>query len=367
MLDCVHCSPVRCLCHPPRHHSWYAATVRDGWLDRLREVLRRFPGAGIGEAGLHFAPVPAQFARQSCCADGAAAATGTGADREAQLAVCKAQLALAVELRRPVSLHCVGKGSGEALRRLLAEVGPFTPPACVVMHSYSLGPGLVQPLQRAGGGHVYFSFGGSVVNPKARRVREAVLRVPLDRLLVETDAPDQMPAHYVHRATAAAASCGTQWLLARSCERVAAGCAHAHPLPTHPPVVHDAAGDVGGAGGGRPYPDAPSNAVPGGAAESGTQVSLDATCVAGATATTARGVCDTRWCRCCGDDRAARQRVGVNEPSNVAAFVAQVADLRRGLDASCVAVACAAYGNALRVFDFARGAEVMSHAAPGAT
>ena len=313
--------------------------MRDGWLHRLRALLHRFPGAGIGEAGLHFAQVPAQFTRPaagSCCSGTVPAdsvtGTGSGGDREAQLAVCRAQLALAVELGRPVSLHCVGKGSGEALRRLLVEVGPFAAPACVVMHSYSLGPGLVQPLLRAGG-NVYFSFSGSVMNLRARKVRDAAVCVPLTRLLIESDAPDQMPTR-----VRGAVPPALQWMLARTCERAPWARGSVCSLPRAGPSAGGKGASTDDAG--RSQGDGTSSAGgPGGHR-------------------------DSRWCACCDHDRAMRHRAAVNEPGNVAAFVAEVSMLRAaaavdsdspgaGLSSVAMAVACAAYHNARGVFDFA--------------
>jgi TatD DNase family protein len=56
----------------------------------------------------------------------------------------------------------------------------------------------------------WVSFAGNVTYPKASELREAAIRVPLDRLLVETDAPylspqpvrgkPNQPANVVHTA-----------------------------------------------------------------------------------------------------------------------------------------------------------------------
>ncbi len=60
----------------------------------------------------------------------------------------------------------------------------------------------------------WISFAGNVTYPKAAALRDAALRVPSDRLLVETDAPflspqavrgkPNQPAHVVHTAKALA-------------------------------------------------------------------------------------------------------------------------------------------------------------------
>ena len=65
------------------------------------------------------------------------------------------------------------------------------PPDGVILHSYSGGRELIAPLARRG---AYFSFSGSITWTRNRRGREAASRVPLERLLIETDAPDLPPA-----------------------------------------------------------------------------------------------------------------------------------------------------------------------------
>ncbi|MFT3696873.1 MAG: TatD family hydrolase [Kofleriaceae bacterium] len=57
-----------------------------------------------------------------------------------------------------------------------------------VMHSYSGGADLVPTYVGLG---FAISFAGPVAYPNARKPLEAVRRVPLDHLLVETDSPDQ--------------------------------------------------------------------------------------------------------------------------------------------------------------------------------
>ena len=184
---------------PHVRHSWHATQVSAGWDKRLQDTLQRHPHAGIGEAGLHFARLP----RVQCCAGAAAAGAGAGAGaphgrpdaavRGAQVDILRTQVCMGIRMGRTVTVHCVGKGSGEALRRLLLETGPFVPPAALLLHAYSLGAGLVTPLLKAGG-NVFFSFCASVMSCRGhRRVRESVAAVPLGRLLVETDSPDQAP------------------------------------------------------------------------------------------------------------------------------------------------------------------------------
>ena len=57
-----------------------------------------------------------------------------------------------------------------------------------MMHSYS--GSLEQALQLIDVGF-YISFGGAITYEKATRIRAIAKKLPLDALLIETDAPDQ--------------------------------------------------------------------------------------------------------------------------------------------------------------------------------
>jgi TatD DNase family protein len=49
---------------------------------------------------------------------------------------------------------------------------------------------MIKPLAQLG---AYFSFPGYYAHPRKERQRETFRHVPFDRLLIETDAPDQLP------------------------------------------------------------------------------------------------------------------------------------------------------------------------------
>ena len=57
-----------------------------------------------------------------------------------------------------------------------------------VLHSYS---GSEQQAERLIGMGFYLSFGGPVTYPKATRLRRVIRALPVEALLLETDAPDQ--------------------------------------------------------------------------------------------------------------------------------------------------------------------------------
>ncbi|HEX2732594.1 MAG TPA: TatD family hydrolase [Polyangiaceae bacterium] len=97
------------------------------------------------------------------------------------------QLELAVHLKLPVVLHVVD-AHGRVLE-LLERLGPL--PAGGVLHAYSGSAELVPRYCALG---LYFGFGGAVTHERAAKARRALACVPKERLLLETDAPDQAPA-----------------------------------------------------------------------------------------------------------------------------------------------------------------------------
>lgn len=177
-------------------HPWYVADRSPRWMETLRSFIAvtrqppeirpvaaplcrgvsmpggRAPGLQheklaalpiVGEIGLDHAVDKATFAAQEEC--------------------LLAQIQLAAELHRPVSLHC--RRAWGRLMELLDAHG--WPPDGVILHSYSGGRELIAPLARRG---AYFSFSGAITHQRNVRGREAAAAVPEDRLLIESDAPD---------------------------------------------------------------------------------------------------------------------------------------------------------------------------------
>lgn len=144
----------------------------DRLLADLDAALGRGRAVAVGECGL----------------DAAAAEPGAGpfgAPMERQVALLRGQLGLARKHRLPAVLHCL-----RAHPALLALLEGEPPPRGGVLHSYSGGADLVRRYAAAG---MWFSFAGPVTYARARRPLEAARAVPRDRLLLETDAPDQTP------------------------------------------------------------------------------------------------------------------------------------------------------------------------------
>ncbi len=101
--------------------------------------------------------------------------------------VFREQLALARDVDLPIVLHIL-RTHADALR-ILKQDG--VPRSGGVVHSYSGSASLCQDYLRLG---LHISFAGGVTREHAPKLRAAVLAVPDERLLVETDAPDQTPA-----------------------------------------------------------------------------------------------------------------------------------------------------------------------------
>ena len=135
-------------------------------LETLEAALARGGAVAVGECGLDAPSV-------------------AGAPMERQLEVLRGHLRLARQLGLPVVLHCLR--AHDPLLALLAEE-PL--PAGGVLHSFSGSAEQVREYLRFG---LHFSFAGPVTYETARKPLAAVRAVPEDRLLLETDAPDQTP------------------------------------------------------------------------------------------------------------------------------------------------------------------------------
>lgn len=147
-------------------HPWFVANRTGTWLNRLEEMLHKYPQAALGEIGLDHAIDQRNDADQAT--------------------VFLAQLRLARKLERRVSIHC-RKAWGDLLCLLEQQCGL---PHGGAVHSYSGPHDLIKPLALL---NASFSFSGSITYDRNRRGRSAAAVVPDDRLLVETDAPDIPP------------------------------------------------------------------------------------------------------------------------------------------------------------------------------
>ena len=100
--------------------------------------------------------------------------------------VFETQLKLAMEFSRPVVLHgakCWGQVVS-TIRRLIPHPSSHIPLPSFLFHGFSRSDGLIPDIVALGG---YISVGPAVLNGHAVNYRELVKKIPIDRLLVETD------------------------------------------------------------------------------------------------------------------------------------------------------------------------------------
>ncbi len=119
----------------------------------------------------------------------------TGAEgRQAQHESFRAHIALARSLHKALVIH--DRDAHEDVLRIVDEVGA---PERWVMHCFSGDAGFARECLDRG---AYLSFAGTVTFKNAEPLREALRVAPLDRILVETDAPYLTPMPHRGRTNA---------------------------------------------------------------------------------------------------------------------------------------------------------------------
>ena len=106
------------------------------------------------------------------------------ADPADQEEAFRRHLSLSRETGLPVIIHC--READDRVHAVIASV----PPAGGVMHCFSSDWDSARKALDAG---LYVSFAGNLTYKKSDDIRGAAARVPLDRLLIETDAPYLSP------------------------------------------------------------------------------------------------------------------------------------------------------------------------------
>jgi len=148
-------------------HPLFVAEHAPKHLDELRQWVERERPVAIGECGLdYFVP---------------------GLDVEVQQYYFDAQLKLAREYDLPVIIHA--RRAVDAVIASIRRIGGLHG----VVHSFSGSLEQARQLWRLG---FLIGLGGPVTYPRAQRLRRLAASMPLDFLLLETDAPDQ-PDHAI--------------------------------------------------------------------------------------------------------------------------------------------------------------------------
>jgi TatD DNase family protein len=147
-------------------HPWYVGQRSEAWLATLRARLEQNSAAGVGEIGLD--------------------RWIEGYDLPDQTRVFVAQLYLATELNRATTIHCVRAWG--ALWDVIRDTP--VPPRGFLLHAYSGPMEMIEGFVSRG---AYFSFSPYFLHPRKQAQRGAFQVIPVERLLVETDAPDLRP------------------------------------------------------------------------------------------------------------------------------------------------------------------------------
>ena len=148
-------------------HPHDAAKASQGDFEKLARLLERPKVVALGEIGLdyHYDFSP----------------------REVQKSAFIDQMRIAADAGKPIVIH-TREAWDDTFALLEEHWAPHRLPG--IMHCFSGGPREATRTLSLG---FYLSFGGIVTYPKAVDVHEAARQAPLDRILVETDAPYLAP------------------------------------------------------------------------------------------------------------------------------------------------------------------------------
>ncbi|CAI5746040.1 unnamed protein product [Peronospora destructor] len=157
-------------------HPWWAqelAFVRSDGLKTLHDILVRYPRASVGEIGL------------------CKSKRGRQVPLDIQVETFRAQLDLAADLERTCVLHCVGY-----LRKIVeyfAGCRTVASSSCTALVQWvtrydAVFPGATRHAS-------FFSLNAKqLTDPRMKKAAACCKKLPLESLLLETDAPDQTPS-----------------------------------------------------------------------------------------------------------------------------------------------------------------------------
>ncbi len=151
------------------YHPHDAKSATEEGLARIREMAALPEVVGIGEIGLDF--------------------YYDNSPRDIQREVFRQQIRLAKEANLPVIIHCrdaIQECYDILAEEDISEIGG-------IMHCYS---GSYEMAMRFIDLGMYISLAGPVTFKNARSLKEVAEKIPLDRLLIETDSPYLTPDPY---------------------------------------------------------------------------------------------------------------------------------------------------------------------------
>ncbi len=157
------CSPAYGL------HPYFINIHRREHLDELVHFLEEPSTVAVGECGLdYFLP---------------------NLDRKKQQLFFDEQLSLAREFHLPIIIHA-RKAVDDVIQHIRSNKHENG-----MIHSFNGSKEQARQLIDLG---YFLSFGGAITYARASRLRALISQLPLESLLIETDAPDQPPAKHSH-------------------------------------------------------------------------------------------------------------------------------------------------------------------------
>ena len=148
-------------------HPHEADTVNEKSLTVIKDLAASPKVKAIGECGLDF--------------------YYDNSPREIQKKAFGKQLELALELKLPVVIH--SRESAAETLEILDKTADFAQK--LIFHCYAYGPEEIEEIIKR---DYYVAFGGLITFNSAQPIRDALKKMPLDRILLETDAPYLTPS-----------------------------------------------------------------------------------------------------------------------------------------------------------------------------
>ena len=147
-------------------HPHEADTVNKESLAEIKKLAASPKVKAIGECGLDF--------------------YYDNSPRQTQREAFKKQLNLALELELPVVVH--SREAAKETLEILEQTADFA--HNLIFHCYAYGPKEIEEIIKR---DYYVAFGGLITFNSAQPIRDALEKMPLDRILLETDAPYLTP------------------------------------------------------------------------------------------------------------------------------------------------------------------------------
>ncbi len=149
-------------------HPLHLDSRSEDYIQDLQNLIQTKPIIAIGEIGLDF------FYKN--------------AEKKQQTLFFEKQLEIAEDRRLPVLLHI-----RKAHDQVLAILRKRHKPVSGIVHGFS---GSMQQAEQFIALGMYLGFGGAITYERARKIRHIASKIPLDHIVLETDAPFMTPSTY---------------------------------------------------------------------------------------------------------------------------------------------------------------------------